>query len=116
MEFRSYLLVEQKKYFSDKVGDVLTGIQNLLDGGKQISLRNLMQYSTEVVNQIRKILHSSWTRAEYKYLKVLQRVGVAISKAIDEKGDLEEILASSAAEVQNVLHKLGYPINKFAEE
>ena len=92
LKFKSYLLNEQHEYLAHKVGDVLTGIHELIQGGKQIGTRQLVKHSEVVVNQIRKILHSSWPRSEMKHLRVLQKVGVAIMKTIDEKGDLNDTL------------------------
>jgi len=114
MKFKEFLLVEQREYLSEKIGDVLTGVQELLTGGKQIGTRQLVKYSEFIVNQIRKILHSSWPRSEYKYLKKLQKVGVAIMKSIEEQDDLRGTLESSKAEMEKVLEKMGTPINKLA--
>lgn len=111
MEFKSHLLTEQKKYFADKVGDILTSVLELLEAGKQLGLRQLLIFSQDLVGQIRKVLHTSWTRSELKYLKVLQKCGVAIMKTIDEKGDIKETLNGCRAEIENVLKKLKVPLN-----
>jgi len=114
MKFKEYLLLEQREYLGQRVGDVLTGIHELLVGGKQIGARQLVKNCDYMVNQIRKILHSTWPRSEYKFLKVLQKVGVALAKAIDEKGDLKEILNSARVELERLGKKLGTPIHKLA--
>jgi hypothetical protein len=112
--FKAYLLNERHEYLSHKVGDILTGIHELIQGGKQIGARQLVKHSEVVVNQIRKVLHSSWPRSEMKNLRVLQKVGVAIMKCIDEKGDLPDTLNGVRVEIEKLQDKLGQPINHLA--
>ena len=45
----------------------------------------MVKNAEDIANQIRKILHASWPRSEHKYLKVLQKCGVALMKAIEDK-------------------------------
>lgn len=112
MEFKKYLLTEEKhNYFGEKIGDILTSVQELLQNEKQIGTRKLISYSKEIVGQIRKVLHTSWSSKYKKYLFVLQKCGVAIMRAIEEKDDLKEILNSVNNEISEVLKKLGVPIN-----
>lgn len=111
MGFKKFLLIEQRDYLSQKVGDVLTGVHELVQGGKQIGARQLVRNSEGIVNQIRKILHSSWPRTEFKYLRKLQKCGVGLAKCIDEKGDLREVLNSVRHELEQLSQKLGEPIN-----
>ena len=111
MGFRNFLLNEQHSYLSHRVGDVLTSVHELVRGGKQIGARQLVRHSQGVVNQIRKILHTSWPKTEYKYLRRLQRCGVALAKCIDEKGDLKEVLNSVRHEIEELSDKIGQPIN-----
>lgn len=112
MQFKEYLLLEQKGYLADKIGDVLTGVHELLTGGKQIGARQLLRHAEGLVNQIRKILHSSWPRSEYKYLRILQKCGVGLAKCIEEKGDLRETLNGVREEIEHLTEKIGMPINQ----
>lgn len=111
MEFKKFLLTEQRDYLSQKVGDVLTAVHELIQGGKQVGARQLVRHSEGIVNQIRKILHSSWPRTEYKFLRKLQKCGVGLAKCIDEKGDLTDTLNSVRHELEQLSQKLGEPIN-----
>jgi hypothetical protein len=114
MRFKKFLLTEQRNYFSHRVGDVLTSVHELIRGGKQIGARQLVRHSQVVVNQIRKILHTSWPKSEYKYLVKLQKCGVALAKCIDEKGDLRETLNGVRHEIERLVEKIGNPINTLA--
>lgn len=111
MEFKKFLMTEQHDYLSQKVGDVLTGVHELIQGGKQVGARQLVRHSEGIVNQIRKILHTSWPRTEFKFLRKLQKCGVALAKTIEEKGDLRETLNSVRREIEGLSQKLGEPIN-----
>jgi len=111
MEFKNFLLNEQREYLAHKVGDVLTSVHELIQGGKQVGARQLVRHSESIANQIRRILHSSWPKTETKHLKVLQKCGVALMKTIDEKGDLNDTLNSVRGEIEQLTQKIGQPIN-----
>jgi ppGpp synthetase/RelA/SpoT-type nucleotidyltranferase len=112
MEFKSFLLTEQKDYLANRVNDVLTGVHELLAAKKQMGAKQMVRNAEDVANQIRKILHNSWARSEHKYLKVLQKCGVALMRAIEEKGDLSDVFNSVRSELEKLSHKLRVPANK----
>jgi hypothetical protein len=111
LEFSQFLLNENKTYLGEKVGDILNAVHDLEEDGLKLGARQLMDFSEKVVSLIRRILHSSWPQSEHKYLKSLQKVGVALSKAIEEKGDLKELIPSVRQELEQLSGKLGTPIN-----
>jgi hypothetical protein len=76
--------------------------------------RDLVRFSEKIVNQIRRILHSQWPREEKKHLIALQKIAVAIMKAIDERDDLAGVISSAAAELEKLSGKLGVPVHKMA--
>jgi hypothetical protein len=112
MEFKSFLLTEQKEYFANRVNNILTGIHELLAAKKQMGAKQMVRNAEDVANQIRKVLHTSWPRSEHKHLKVLQQCGVALMKAIEDKGDLPDVFNSVRAELEKLSHKLRIPANK----
>jgi HPt (histidine-containing phosphotransfer) domain-containing protein len=111
MRFRQYLLTEETNYLAQKIGDILSATQSLAQDASNLGTRQLVKSSQRIVDQIRKILHDSWSDKEERTLKELQKVGVAISKAIDSNGDLEEILNTSVEVLQNATEELKSPIN-----
>ena len=114
MRFKQFLLNENKAYLGQKVGDILTAVKEINDDSKTMGSRDLVRFSERVVNQIRRILHSNWSKEEKKFLLTLQKVAVAIMKAIDEKDDLPGIIASATTTLERLVADLGVPINKFA--
>lgn len=114
MNFKEYLITENLSYFGKRTGDVLNAVQTLTQDGKSMGTRQLVRNSEGIVNQIRNILHSNWNKSEEKYLKLLQKVGVAIMKAIEEKDDLLEILNSSEQELSKMVSDLGVPVNSIS--
>lgn len=111
--FKKFLLNENQAYLGQKIGDLLTGAQDLRDEGKNMGARELVKFSEKLVSQIKRIIHSSWPKESRKYLKDLQKIGVAIMKGIEEKDDLYEIITASASELEKISAALGVPINKF---
>ena len=109
--FRGFLLNEEKGHLGHKVNSVLTGMQDIQTDMGNIGSRHLNRLAEEIVNQIRKILHSNWTQKNHKYLIDLQKIGVAIMKTIEEKGDLKDVLPSATQELQNLAGKLGVKVN-----
>jgi len=109
MEFKSFLLVEEKGYLAQRVGDILNAISNLQDGN--LGNRSLINHTQNVVAQIRFILHDNWPREDRVHLRKIQKVGVALAKAIDEKEDLNSVLLNSTYELQDLSGSLGSPIN-----
>ncbi len=110
--FKDYILLENRVYLGGKMGDILTALQELRDDAKSMGTRSLVRYSEKIVNQIRRVLHTHWPKDEIKFLRPLQKIGVAMMKAIEEREGLEEIVAGSAGELEKVISKMGVPINK----
>ena len=114
MNFKRFLLNEQKAYLGQKVGDILTATQELRDDAKNMGSRDLIRFSEKIVSQIRRILHSNWAKEETKNLKVLQKVAVALMKAIEEKEDLKQVVSGVAGILEKLSSDLGLPVNKLA--
>lgn len=109
--FKHYLLNEEKSYLSHRIGDVMTAMQDVQDDLPGLGARHLVKIAEDLVNQIRKILHGHWSEKNKKHLEELQKVGVAIKKTIEEKGDLKEMLPSATAYLQQLCGKLGVKMN-----
>jgi hypothetical protein len=114
MRFKEFILNEQKAYLAQKVGDILTAAHELNNDAQHIGTRDLIRFSERIVNQIRRILHSNWTKEEKKYLLNLQKVGVAIMKSIEDKDDLPGTISGSVSILEKIVSDLGMPINKLA--
>lgn len=114
INFKTFLISENKAYLTAKVGDILSAIKELNDDSKNMGTRDLVRFSEKIVNHIRTILHSDWSKEERKYLMTLQKVGVALMKAIEDKDDLPTVISSSANCLQKLVADLGMPINKIA--
>lgn len=109
--FKNFLLNEQKSYLGHRVGDVLTSLQDLNNDIENMGSRHLSRLAEEIVNQIRKILHSNWSPKYINNLKELQKIGVAIQRTIDDRGDLKEVLPAAAQALQELSAKLGVKVN-----
>lgn len=116
MQFKQFLLNEGQSYFAQKLGDVLEALQDLSDNAKNIGTRQLVRYSEEIVNHMRIILHTHWSKEEEKHLRTLQKVGVAIMRAIEERDDLPEILVSATQEIQKLMGDIGVPMHNLGAD
>lgn len=111
-EFKNYLLKEQTEYLAQKIGDILSGVQALSDDATNLGSRQLVRAADNIVNQMRRILNGRWSRQEIKYLREVQKIAVALAKAVDSNENVPEILAGSATALEQLLSGLGYPLNK----
>jgi len=114
MKFKEFVLSEQKQYLGQKVGDILAAAQELKDESGRMGSRDLSRFSERIVNQIRRVLHSYWSKENQIYLKELQKIAVALIKAVKEKGDLEKTVSGAADALNGLVKKIGSPINKIA--
>lgn len=110
-KFKLFLLNEERSYLGHRVGDVLTALQDIEQDMPNLGSRHLTKLAEDMVNQIRKILHGSWSPKYHRHLKELQKVAVALKKTIEEKGDLKEILPAASAAIQQLSGKLGVKVN-----
>lgn len=109
--FSQFLINEERSYLGHRVGNVLTSLQDLQGDLENLGSRHMARLAEEIVNQIRKILHSNWNPKYHNQLKELQKVAVAIQKTIDDRGDLREIIPAAAQVLQNLSGKLGVRVN-----
>ena len=114
--FKSYLINEEKTYLNHKVNDILTALHDLVGDMDNLGTRQLNRMAETIVNQIRRILHSQWSEKQYKNLKDLQKVAVAVMKAIDEKGDLKSVLKGATQGLEDLSNKLGEPVTSIEDE
>ena len=113
--FKQYLLNEDRAYFGERIGDVLNAVEDLVDNGNSMGTRQLVKKSEVIVNQIRRILHTNWPKKEEKNLEKLQDLGVAISRAIEDKDDLVNVLTSVKDNLSELSADLGQPVQKSGE-
>ena len=115
MRFRDFLLNENKVYLSEKIGDLLTSLQNLQEDADGLSARAMERGLRGVVNQIRKILHSRWDDSEKATLLLLQKIGVGIMSGLDETDvDMKELVASAVSELER--NDSEEPVNTLGSE
>jgi hypothetical protein len=118
MRFRDYLLNEGRAYLGQRIGDVLNGLEDLDSNGKSMGMRQVMRSVEGVINQIRRILHSNWPKTEERTLKKLQKIGVALARALDperkkeENDDIYAIISGAKNELEQLSGKIGEPVNE----
>lgn len=115
MAFKYFLLNEERSYLGQKISDILTALHDLQGDIENLGSRHINRIAESIVNQIRRVLHSNWSDKQHKSLKSLQKAGVAIMKAIEEKGDIKGALSSATDEVEKLSGKLGRPVSDIGD-
>ncbi len=116
MQFRHFLINEESEYFGSKVGNILSAVHDLADDSQHMVTRHLNRLVSHIVNQIRSVIHSQWSISQRPYLEELQKIGVALAKAADEKEDLAELLPSVGQELETIMGKIGTPVNQVGSD
>lgn len=117
LQFKNFLLNENRTYLGEKVGDIMHAIDDLSQEGSHMGSRQLNKFAERVVARIRRILHSNWPQTEEESLKRLQKVAVALMKGIEEKDqDLPGVIQSVQQELQQLAGDLGVPINQLGSD
>ncbi len=111
MKFKEFILNEEKSHFSLKAADILTALQDLNETLSTMGAKHIVSNSQNIVNQIRRIIHTHWPESEENNILTLQKCGVAIMRAIEEKDELESILKACEQQIEQMLSKSNYPIN-----
>lgn len=115
LNFRYFLINENKMYLGQQIGDVLNSVQELNDEVQKIGTRNLVRFSQIIVNKCRGILQGHWGDENKKYLLRLQKCAVALAKAIDENDNIESVLSSIRDDIEDSLKKMGVPFNTISQ-
>jgi len=111
-EFKEYLLNESRALLGQRIGDIANAAAHLGEEAPNMGKRQVIKHVERLATMIKRIIQSSWHKREQMHLKTLQKVGVALMKAIDEKGELEPIIQSGADELQGVLQNLKTPVHQ----
>jgi ATP phosphoribosyltransferase len=111
MKFKDFLLEENKVYFGQKVSDVLSAIQDLNSSLETMGAKHLVSNAENIVNQIRRIIHTNWSEKQQEDLRILQKCAVAIMKGIEEKDDLSMILKACQEQLEAISGDSKTPVN-----
>lgn len=112
--FKEFLLNENKAYLSQRAGNILTALQDIDQNSQGMGTKQLVKSAEGIANQIRRVLHTHWSKEQQHNLKKLQKVAVALLKSVEEKSDLETTIKSSMQELEGMLGNMDAPINQLA--
>lgn len=104
INFKDFILNENRILLAQKVGDILSALQDLNDNMKSIGTRMAVRNIENIVNQIRKILRTKWPDRDQNHIKNLQKCGVFLMKNIEEKNDLEFAIKTSINMLQKIVN------------
>jgi FtsZ-interacting cell division protein ZipA len=111
LDLKEFLFCENKVYLGQRIGDILSSLQDLEQNKGGMGTRQLVANADRIVGQIRKILHGTWSKKEQSYLKHLQKAAVGLARAIEEKDDLESTIGSVSNEIEDLMTKMKVPVN-----
>lgn len=114
MEFKKFILNENKAYLGEKIGDILSALHNLKEASPNLGTKQIVSMANTIVNQIRRILHSDWA-GDKKSLMTLRKIGTNIAISTDKKQqDLLETIEAATQEMEKLSADLGVPVNSIA--
>ena len=115
--FKRYIFESTDEFLKEKVGKVYNDLQTIQNTIKSIGVDPLVDDVKRLVSQIQAIVKGHWLQGQLPYLRVLQKVGVSLSKALDKDDDLESKINAAVDEINNqIITKIGGPINQLGVE
>lgn len=114
LDFRSFVLNENRVFLGKEIGNILTSLQEIQEEASKIGTKNLVRFTDKIVCQIRSLLGGHWSGDDIKFLKSIQKAGIALAKALEENDNLEQVIGSAISEIQNTLKKMNVPVNNLA--
>ena len=114
LDFRSFVLNENRAFLGKEIGNILTSLQEIQEEASKIGTKNLVRFTDKIVCQVRSLLGGHWSGDDIKFLKSMQKVGVALSKALEENDNLEQTIGSCISEIESTLKKMNVPVNNLA--
>ena len=114
MQFREFVLNENKAYLGQRIGDILNALQDMEENKEGLGARQMVTDAERIVNQIRRILHTNWPQDQQKNLEALQKSGVGIMRAIEDKDDLSNVLPTVTQEIEKLMGDMGTPVQQLA--
>ena len=111
LDFRNFILNENRQFLGLEIGKIKSSLEILSSQVKEIGTKNLVSMADKIVTKIRSLLGGHWESSDYKFLLDLQTVGVNLAKALDENDNLEQVISSSAQQLDTTLKNMGVPTN-----
>lgn len=115
MKFKEFLINENKSILAQRIGDILNAIQDLSEDPKNIDKKQKVE---NIVNQIRRILHTKWPSNQENSLLSLRKCAVNMMMSIDPKKesrpDLDLVINGCKKNLESLVKNLEAPINQIA--
>ena len=109
--FKTFIKNEEQAHLAHKINSILTAVQELEEDMGAMGLRHIAKVCEDIVVQFRKILHNNWGMKQHANLKQIQKIAVALQKAIEDKDNLKELIPLVSKELQKLSAKLGEKTN-----
>lgn len=119
MEFKDFLINENKTLFSQRLGDILNALQELSSDPKSIGKKENVKI---IANQIRSnFLRGQKWPGDLKYqIKMLITIAVNLLKSVDpqveNRPDMDAVINSSIKNIEQMSKKLSIPNNQLASQ
>lgn len=111
LNFKGFIIRETQEFLGKEIGRICSYLQSLSDDAKKIGAEKLVEYVKVAISDIKTIIGGHWLPEDLKFLLDLQKVGVALSKSLEENNDLYAVLQSSVSQLRDTLKKMGVPVN-----
>lgn len=115
MRFKDFLLNEDRTSLAERIGDILSALQELAPVAEKKTQASLSA-AKSIVAQIRNIVRNTDPKDNKEVMDKMVDTGVMLSKSVDGTGDktLPEAANTAISDLKKVVAKLGAPINTIA--
>ena len=117
MNFKDFLINENKMDLGIKIGDILNSITALsVDMDKQGKKLNV--FAEDIISRVQAILRSGWSPELKQYLQQIRNAVIEVCKSLDGSSEkpLPDALKVFSAGLQKIAVNLGTPINDIGQK
>ncbi len=112
LNFKYYIFKENIKMLGSKIGDIISNFEKAIEQYDVVGLKTSMHNIAEISADIRSLIQGHMATENKKYMKELQKIGVALEKMIENKqGDSKKTLEDCASSLKNIAKEIGVPLN-----
>lgn len=118
MEFKDFLINENKTLFSQRLGDILNALEELSSDPKSIDKERVMAIKNQIVSNF--LRGQTWAD-ELKYpSKMMTIIAFNLAKSIDRQAEnspeVSAVINSSIENIKQINKKLSIPNNQLASQ
>ena len=116
LNFKSFLLTENRQILANDIGQILTYLQSVQDNTGMQKSRDLKDVPKQVQKMVHSVLEKTPSNEDVKYVQKLSKIAGALMMSVDHKYkdqnlDVKQLIPTAVSELEKIVSDMGVPIN-----